>query len=223
MSVVLLDIGYHVAGREEPLALHQLRQGYERLGLEFARVGEHVFPRFIKVFEEQTAEQFKAEGRGPNAGKWKPLSPRYAKRKMSGALRSLYSQKTKRGRTKASAIRQAAAVTVSGLPILVLSGRLRDAMTKSSSPFAQRAYSSTTMSYGTQGVGYASFHQTGTERMPDRPPFDFGGEAEKALQRAGVTGVRAAVKAARVPPTLNYRAENADLDAGWDLSSAGDT
>jgi hypothetical protein len=51
------------------------------------------------------------------------------------------------------------------------------------------------LTFGTTGVPYASLHQTGTGRMPSRPPFDFGPDFEAGMQAAAAAGVREAVRA----------------------------
>ena len=102
-------------------------------------MGRHVFPLLPPVFEAAEQRQFDAEGTGPVAGSWAPLSSMYAEWK---------------------------AQKFPGQPILVATGALRDALTKSSSPLAARDWSSSTFQFGTADVEYASHHQLGTEKMP---------------------------------------------------------
>lgn len=212
-----LDLRYYVkGGAEDPLALQQMSAAFERAGEQFQKFGEVAFPRVIKVLEKETAAQFKAEGRGPNRGKWAPLTPAYAKRKPAG------------------------------LPILELTGRLRAAVTNSKSPFALRAYTATSMSFGTAGVPYASFHQTGTERkaaapsavfsleaaretsrlgtvrMVDRPIFDFSDEFEGDIETATRQAARDVYKQSGVDKYASPAAVNAALDRAFDSAVARD-
>lgn len=57
-----------------------------------------------------------------------------------------------------------------GLPILVLSGALRDSLTQQNDSNAVADMTPTQLSMGTR-VTYARFHQTGTKYMPARPPL----------------------------------------------------
>lgn len=162
------SIGYRVKdGSSDELAMHRMSLAFERAGADFARMGEFLFPELIPVFEAALAEQFLAEGKGPNRGRWAELSAKYAvaKRKKHGAR-----------------------------PKLVATGALMSALTDSGSPNAQRAFSSRQLNFGTSEVPYASFHQSGTQWMPDRPLFDFTESFETAIQR---TGRRVARKVAR--------------------------
>lgn len=190
--VVGLDLTYHVkGGAADPLALQKMSAAFERAGDEFARFGEHLFPRVIRVLEESVGKQLEAEGQGPNRGKFAALSPRYAV------------QKLKRFGPR---------------PLLVATGSMRDALTKSSSGMALRTYSNTSMQFGTVGVDYASFHQTGTERMTDRPPFDFGDETKAALRKEAAAAAREALKASHVD---HFATLGDELDAGLDAALAG--
>lgn len=149
------SISYSVrGGPTDELALQKMSVAFDRAGADFSRFGEFVFPELVPVLESASRRQFDAEGRGPNRGAWAALTPRYAERK-----RRIYGSK----------------------PILEASGRLRQALTEESSPYAARAYTATQFAYGTAGVPYASFHQSGTGRMVDRPLFDFGGDVENDI------------------------------------------
>lgn len=169
MSVFGLTFSYHVKdGPLGTLGMKSMSLAFERAGAEFARFGEHVFPLVIPALEKETGGQFRAQGRGPNRGRWAPLSPAYAKQK-----RRLYGAN----------------------PILVATGSMRDALTKSGSGSAVRYYNSRELRFGTAGVTYASFHQTGTVRgLPDRPPFDFTKDFETALTVAAGAAARSALK-----------------------------
>lgn len=169
MSVFGINFSYYVKdGPLGSLGLKQMSLAFERAGAELAKYGEYVFPLVIPALEKETGGQFKAQGRGPNRGPWTPLSPAYAK------------QKAKRYASR---------------PILVRTGVMRDALTKSGVGQAVRYYNSKELRFGTAGVNYASFHQTGTVRgLPDRPPFDFSKDFEVALTAAAGTAARSAMK-----------------------------
>lgn len=171
MSILGLDIGVYVGGQRDDAVFRRMTVAFERAGAELVRIGAYVFPRLIPALEWAALKQFDAEGSGPTSGAWAPLTPRYAEWK---------------------------AKRYPGAPILEATGRLRSALTESSSPFAEREYSDTDFAFGTRNVQYASYHQVGTERMVARPFFDFGEETERAIARAGNEGVREAVLGAGV-------------------------
>ncbi len=166
MSVLGLRVSYEIGGRPAKDGMRVIRSAFERAGAELARVGRHVFPRVIPVLEKDIREQFAAEGRGPVAGKWAPLSVRYAARK---------------------------AVRWPGQPINVASGTMRRALTDGAAGNALRAYSDSSLAFGTMGVSYASFAQSGTRRMPSRPPLDFDRGTEYRIRKATEAGVRDAI------------------------------
>jgi hypothetical protein len=131
-------------------------------------------PYLETLLSETLTAAFDSEGRtGYISGQWARLSKKYAEWKQ----------------------RQ-----VGNKPILVFSGKLRDALANNSSANALRYSDATRLEYGTRGVGYAQFHQTGTRTpMPARPPFDFGGNKfQAALVQAGQRGIVDAVRAARL-------------------------
>lgn len=167
MSAIVLNVEYQVGGGSGPAALTRLSTALERAGAEVADVGKHVLPKLVPLLEDASAKQFAAEGAGPQAGSWAALSTRYAEWKSKVAP---------------------------GAPKLVLSGNLREALSSSSAPGALRDVSGESLTFGTSGVPYASFHQTGTRRMPARPPFDFGSDFEEGLKAAAMAGLREAVR-----------------------------
>jgi len=169
MSVLGLSFSYYVGNREDELALQRMSVAFERAGAELAQLGLHAFPLLGPVLEKELKGQFSAKGRGPNRGAWERLSPRYAAWKRRHHP---------------------------GKPTLVLTGALRDGLTREASGRALRHWSATEFRFGTMGVPYASFHQTGTEVMPSRPPFDFGLAFEKQLQAVSLQAAREAVKKA---------------------------
>lgn len=166
MSAIVLSVEYQVGGGSSEPTLTRLTTAFERAGAEVADMGKHVLPKLLPVLEQATAKQFDSEGYGPAAGSWAALSTKYAAWKSKAAP---------------------------GAPLLVLSGKLREALT-SGGPNALREVSGSSLSFGTTGVPYASTHQTGSGRMPARPPFDFDEGFEEAMQGAAMAGVREAVR-----------------------------
>ncbi|MBL8909869.1 MAG: phage virion morphogenesis protein [Archangium sp.] len=167
MSAVVLGVEWAVGGVPDP-GLRRFRVACERAGAEVANVEQHVLPKLVPVLERATGQQFDARGAGPDAGSWAPLSISYAKWK---------------------------AAHYPGKPLLERTGALREGLTQSGSANARRDIGSNELTFGTRSVPYASAHQTGTERMPARPLFDFGPDFEKALELALTEGVREAVRA----------------------------
>lgn len=168
MSAIVLSVEYQVGGGASEPTLTRLTTALERAGLELADVGKHVLPKLIPLFEEKVGEQFEARGKGPS-GSWAALSTKYAAWKERVAP---------------------------GRPLLVLTGALGAALTDSADAGARRDISGDSLSYGTKGVPYATFHQTGTSDMPSRPPFDFGSDMEEGMQAAALAGAREALRAA---------------------------
>lgn len=149
--------------------LERMSLAFERAGDNVTDFGKFVFPKLVPVFEAELAGQFDSEGRGPNKGTWAQLSERYATWK---------------------------ALNYPGARILERTGALREALTSSSSSYARREIQTDQFNFGTVGVEYASFHQSGTDFMPDRPPFDFTDELEQNIEAAAREGVREAMRAA---------------------------
>lgn len=167
MTVYGLQVEFVVGGVKDP-GLRRLSAAFERGGDEVKDLGKHVLPKVVPVLEASVAAQFDAEGKGPAAGKWKPLSQQYAEWK---------------------------AKHFGSLPMLERSGALKRGLTQSGAATARRDINDTTLVYGTKGVGYATFHQLGTVKMPSRPPIDPDNTTERELVRATAAGIREAVKA----------------------------
>jgi len=168
LSAIALQVEYQVGGGSSEPTLARLTTALERAGAEVANIGKHVLPRLLPLLETETAKQFDAEGAGPQSGAWAPLSVSYAAWK---------------------------AAHYPGAPKLVATGTLRAALTGPSAN-ALRSVGGDTLSFGTRGVPYASLHQTGTGKMPQRPPFDFGADFDAGLKAAAMAGVREAVREA---------------------------
>jgi len=169
VSVYGLQVEWAVGSDTGPDSLQRLSVAFERAGEVVGDFGANVFPLLVPVFEDELGRQFAAEGGGPS-GPWAPLSEAYE------------AWKTDR---------------FPGQPILVATGALREALTDSVSQQAWREWSASAFSFGTAGVEYASFHQTGTGRMPARPPFDFGEAFEADLASAAMAGLRDAIRGVR--------------------------
>ena len=146
-------------------------EGQQQVVRSFNRVTDHISdlravwdyvqPELYKIIDEN----FKSEGARGGSGKWKPLSPAYAKRKAK-----LYP----------------------GKPILQATGRMYAALTgvtgdslvvKSKDEFA----------IGTS-LEYPSYHQRGTNRMPKRPPVDLGETQKRDVQKAVQKGLLDLIK-----------------------------
>lgn len=167
MSAIVLQVEYQIGGGASEPTLARFITALERAGAELADVGKHVLPKLLPVLEVESGKQFDAEGAGPQAGSWAPLSVSYAKWK---------------------------AAHFPGKPILQRTGALRAALTGPGAN-ARRDVTSDTLTFGTTGLAYASLHQTGTGKMPARPEFDFGPDFEAGMQAAAAAGVREAVRA----------------------------
>lgn len=166
MTAYTFTVEVAVGSDTGPMALQRLSVAFERAGDAVKDWGRYVFPKLVPVFEDAIEEQFAGRGAGP-AGPWAPLSPTYAEWKARKAP---------------------------GMPLMELSGNMREALTRSSSPMAWREWSADSFSFGTVGLSYVSHHQTGTSRMPARPLFDFGPRFEVALMGAAQAGLREAIR-----------------------------
>lgn len=103
-------------------------------------------------FRRIEKEMFDSEGSLSGGGKWAPLSPKYAIQKQR---------------------------KYGSLPILQASGRLYRAMTGSSADSVFEKQPSE-MAIGTS-LKYAGYHQSGTSKMPKRPPISFTRDQQKRL------------------------------------------
>ena len=166
MSAIVLGVEWQVGDVAAP-TLGGFTTALERAGAELADVAKHILPKLLPVLEVETGKQFDAEGAGPIAGSWAPLSVSYAKWKEAH---------------------------YPGKPLLVRTGALKAALTGPGAG-ARRDISGDSLTFGTTGIPYASFHQTGTGKMPARPEFDFGPDFDAAMQAATEAGVREAVRA----------------------------
>lgn len=150
--------------------MERLVAAFERAGAELRDFGRYLWPRLTPVLEEAERQQFEAEGRGVT-GAWKPLSSQYEEWKRKN---------------------------YPGRPILQRTGAMYEGLTASDSPFSAREANGDSYSFGTRGVTYASYHQTGTHRMPARQPFDFDSGFESELTRIAAAAAREALEQASV-------------------------
>lgn len=167
MAVFGISLQYQLAGETGAAVVENLSVAVERAAANITDYGRYIFPKLTPIFEQAMERQFAAEGAGPRRGHWSPLTEKYAEWKSRN---------------------------FPGNPILQLSGRLKQALTQSSSPFARRVFSGDTFDFGTTGVPYATFHQLGTVKMVDRAIYDFDYAFEQQLQAAALEGAREAVK-----------------------------
>lgn len=180
MSVSGFEVTWRVNGADDEMALQKMAVAFERAGDELADFSRFVFPQLVPAFEAALGRQFQQQGGGPARGTWAQLTPAYE------AWKSVH---------------------YPGAPILVRRGDLQEALTSSGSPHAARDWSASMFNFGTQGLPYASYHQTGTHRMQDRPPFDFAAEFERELARIGYQGARQAMHEAGLHEYVEMPAE----------------
>lgn len=168
MTAYAFTVEVAVGGDSGEGALQRFAVAFERAGAAVKDWGRYVFPRLVPVLEGAVREQFDGRGVGPS-GAWAPLSETYAQWKARKAP---------------------------GMPLMELSGSMREALTNSSSPMAWREWSADAFSFGTVGLRYTGYHQAGTRRMPARPLFDFGPRFEVQLAAAAQAGLREAIREA---------------------------
>lgn len=168
----VISLSYGVGGRWGSTPV-DLKVALERAGDNVARPMRYMAGPITGMLEKALRGRFASEGSGgPVSGAWAPLSVSYAKRK---------------------------AIAWPGRKKLAASGALRDALTQSTGRGALRESGDSSLGFGTKGIEYASYHQTGTRRMPARPPFDFGGPAfDRDFRSACQVGLIAAIRAAKL-------------------------
>lgn len=101
------------------------------------------WPAVAARLRRQIREDFDSEGAGGRSGKWARLSKRYRRWKERH---------------------------YPGRKILELTYRLRDSLTAASHPDAVEIRDAAFLFFGSS-VPYAGYHQSGTEKMPRRPPI----------------------------------------------------
>ena len=170
MSAIGFIVDYHVGGsaQRDP-GLRRMAAFFERAGAEVADVGKHILPKISEELGEIIAEQFEAEGQGPDVGKWKPLSKKYE------AWKERH---------------------FPGMPTLQRTGIMMAGLISSSASTARRDINGNSLVFGTRGVPYASYHQDGAEEMPARPPIDLGTSERARIVRAVRSAVTAAIREA---------------------------
>lgn len=132
--------------------------GETQFSRELLRVGDNakdMTPAFDAIHElllETETKQFSTQGSAFSGG-WKPLAPSTSWAKIKAGL---------------------------DLRILHATLRLRDSLTQPNHPDHVYTASGDEMFVGSK-VPYGKFHQTGTERMPRRRPFQFDDSTRKQI------------------------------------------
>jgi phage gpG-like protein len=160
-----------------------LRAAFERFSPAIGNFAPF-FEALIGRLEDAAERQFGAEGQGPVAGKWGPLTAKYAERKLArwGAQ-----------------------------PLLVASGEMRAQFTQKGRGL--RVATDNQMAYGTSETPYASYHQTGTEKMIARPPMDLDEQFKNDFANDAINHTRRAwIKSDMNKYSVMSEAERADLD-----------
>lgn len=126
----------------------------------FNRVEKHiedlrpVWDKVEKMMYQIESEQFKSEGAKGRTGKWKELTKDYAKRK---------------------------AIEYPGTTILVRTGKLESSLTSKTNETVL-IKEKQEFGFGTK-LFYAVYHQTGTKKMPARPPISFADDQRTRLTK----------------------------------------
>ena len=129
------------------LKLRLTIKGETRLAQAFNRLARSIqnyrpaWPAITALYRQMMSEQFESQG-ARGGRRWVPLSPGYKRWKD---------------------------IVAPGMPILVLTGKMKASLIgKTSDTIEQFRPASVTL--GTR-IRYAGYHQTGTRRMPARPPI----------------------------------------------------
>jgi len=153
-------------------------RGETRLAQAFNRLARSIqnyrpaWPDITTVYRQMMSEQFESQG-SRGGRRWVPLSPAYKRWKD---------------------------IVAPGQPILVLGGKMKASMVgKTSDTIEQFRPSSVTL--GTR-IRYAGYHQTGTRRMPARPPIvlrprDIKAMTEVMVNQSAEYGTRAGFRVKR--------------------------
>lgn len=166
------------AGGRCLLRLRLTISGQDRLAAAFNRLARSIqnyrpaWPDITAVYRQMMQEQFDRQG-ARGGGKWAPLSPAYKRWKETVAP---------------------------GQPILVLGGRLKASMVGQTADTIQD-YRPLDVTLGTI-VPYAKYHQTGTRKMPARPPIvlrprDIKAMTEVMVNQSAEYGTRAGFRLTR--------------------------
>ena len=161
MSVSGLELKVLVNGGEAGPALRTIAVAFERTGDIIKDFTARVGERLTPALEAEARRQFDGEGAGPS-GHWAALSTAYAAWKSKA---------------------------YPGAPINVRTSALRDALTSSTSPFAERVQNGDAYSYGTTNVPYASHVQLG-----GRPVVDLSTDFEHDINQAVADIIREAAR-----------------------------
>jgi len=135
-------------------------EGVKQFDRAFDRLGFHcsdlrpVWPHVEREMENIMSEQFKSEGAKGRSGKWKELSPAYAKAKLKR-----YGQQ----------------------PILRATGALEQSLTGKSGDSVRLA-TKEEFGFGTS-LFYAAYHQRGGTNLPQREIFSFSDAQRTRLMK----------------------------------------
>lgn len=136
-------------------------EGEAQIDRALTRFADHVsdlrpaWPAVVQVIRSHATKQFATEGSYGPGGGWKALSPKYAKRK---------------------------AKKWPGRPILEASGQMKRSLVGHTTDSILN-YQPLSFGYGTKR-GYASYHQKGTPRMPQRKIIDLTETDKRDVTRA---------------------------------------
>lgn len=138
------------------LGSDQMIDALEKLDLSIKDMRPVFKDSLMPLFYRFEREAFDSEGASSGSGQWAELSPRYARLK---------------------------ARTYPGRPILEATGSLRRSLTTATGRGARVFLTEQEVSIGTE-IPYAGYHQTGTRRMPARPPVALTTAQEAEIARA---------------------------------------
>lgn len=122
-------------------------KGETRLAQAFNRLARSIqnyrpaWPAITALYRQMMSEQFESQG-SRGGRRWAPLSPAYKRWKD---------------------------IVAPGQPILVLSGKMKASLVGRTGDTIEQ-FRPASLTLGTR-IHYAKYHQTGTRRMPARPPI----------------------------------------------------
>lgn len=122
-------------------------KGETRLAQAFNRLARSIqnyrpaWPAITALYRQMMSEQFESQG-SRGGRRWVPLSPAYKRWKD---------------------------IVAPGQPILVLSGKMKASLVGRTGDTIEQ-FRPASLTLGTR-IRYAGYHQTGTRRMPARPPI----------------------------------------------------
>lgn len=139
----------------EVLGVEVLNRGFNRVD-QFISDFRNIWPFVTPEIYAINLEQLESQGARGASGKYAPLSPAYAKAK---------------------------AIQFPGKPILQATGALFESLTSPDAFDSIYRPERDQLTVGTK-VPYARAHQTGTGRMPARPPISMNEQSKRRIQKA---------------------------------------